>query len=269
MIEPRSDQGFKEIHEAIQVNAQSIAQRIRQAAQQGGRDPDEVQVIAVTKTQPLNQILPLLELGFRDWGENHVQELCAKHTALAKLTLPQPRWHLIGHLQTNKVKYLGPWIYRIHSVDRLKIAEALSEWGQTLSWTPEVLLQVNITGEQTKSGLSPTQLQAELPAFLRLPNLKVKGLMTMAPRGASEADCRACFAALRGCAAALKTQASRADLLGERHTFSELSMGMSQDYPQAVQEGATWLRLGTALLGPRPPVGLRFCDKLQTKKEEI
>jgi PLP dependent protein len=197
-------------------------------------------IVAVTKTHGPETVRESFAAGLVDVGENRVQEALAKQEALAGLPV---RWHLIGSLQRNKARHAVGRFVLIHSVDRPELADALAQRVGAGS-RQAVLVEVNTSGEAQKGGVAPGALMALLDHLAGLPALEVRGLMTMAPFTEDEAVQRRCFAGLR-------TLRERAEAAG--HPLPELSMGMSADYPAAVQEGATMVRLGTVLFGGRAP----------------
>ncbi|HHW13861.1 MAG TPA: YggS family pyridoxal phosphate-dependent enzyme [Firmicutes bacterium] len=227
----------------MQRNLDVVRERIAAAAARVGRDPERVRLVAVTKGRPLEDLEALLAAGAADFGENRVQELAAKAEALSRRE-PAPRWHMIGYLQRNKVKALLRWCRIIHSVDRLAVGEEIAhraEGGPAV----EVLVEVNVAGETTKSGVAPEGTEELVRRLAALPGLKVTGLMTMAPQSPEPEQSRPVFRTLR-------RLAERLNLLGIPGVeVTELSMGMSQDYEVAVEEGATFVRVGTAIFGPR------------------
>ncbi len=202
-----------------------------------GRNPKEISLVAVTKGRPLNDILTLYQEGQRDFGESR----CLEGLKRQSLMPADCRWHLIGHLQGNKVsKAIGPFTL-IHSVDSLKLAKHISQASQQANVTTSVLLQANISQESSKSGLTAAGWKAELPSLLHLPALSIEGLMTMAPQGASEKQARHCFSSLR----ILRDELQEA--AGSSVRLHHLSMGMSDDFRWAIAEGATLLRIGRRL----------------------
>jgi len=207
--------------------------RIAQAAQRAGRSPGEITIVAVTKGVAPQAIEVALEAGIRHIGENRVQEAREKMTHLSSLAL-RPTWHMVGHLQSNKIKTAAEIFDIIHSIDSLRLAEAVSERAQN---SLPVLLQVNISGEGTKSGFSVAELPKALEEIARLPGIEVKGLMTIAPMVKDPEEVRHIFRRLR----------ELRDSLGLEH----LSMGMSDDFEVAVEEGATMVRIGRAIFGER------------------
>jgi pyridoxal phosphate enzyme (YggS family) len=238
--------------------------RVADAAARSGRSPDDVTIIAVTKTVPVERVALAYELGLKSFGENRVQEARAK---IAALHYPLMHWHLIGHLQTNKVARAVELFDLIHSVDSLRLAEALehsaaarvrepqarvAEPGEAKRPPPEarertvaVLLQVNVSGEASKEGVSLDALPALADGALSLPHLRVQGLMTIAPYTARPEEVRPVFRRLR----------ELRDDLRERFpdgAWDALSMGMTNDYVVAIEEGATMVRIGRAIFGERP-----------------
>lgn len=223
--------GFAEMD--IARNLRDVEHRIAQAAQRAGRSPAEITIVAVTKGLTAQAIEAALEAGIRHIGENRVQEAREKIARLSNLQ-PCPTWHMVGHLQTNKVKTAVEIFDIIHSIDSLRLAEALSGRARN---TVSVLLQVNISGEEPKSGFSQAELHKAAEDVARLPMLEVKGLMTIAPLVSDPEEVRPIFRRLR----------ELRDSLGLEH----LSMGMSDDFEVAVGEGATMVRIGRAIFGER------------------
>ncbi len=226
---------------SISQNLANIRLRIRAAAEAAGRDPDTVRLVAVSKTRPAGDIVEAFQAGQTIFGENYVQELTAK---LDQLQEPI-QWHVIGHLQSNKVKYIAGRVALIHSVDRFSLAEEISrQWGK-LGMVCPVLIQVNISGETTKSGTTEAGALQLVRECARLPNLRIKGLMTMPPFFDDPEAARPYFAGLRR----LSEEIIAAGIAGVE--MVELSMGMSGDFEAAIQEGATLVRVGTAIFGER------------------
>jgi PLP dependent protein len=215
-----------------------VRDRIDAAAKRGGRDGRAVRIVAVTKTHGPDALQAAWDAGLQDVGENKVQEALGKMDAL-----PLPfRWHLIGHLQRNKVKHLARF-HLIHSLDRPALADAVATHAADERRVVDCLVQVNIVGEETKGGYEPRTLDAEADRLKALPSLRLRGVMTMAPFDAADAVLRRVFRGARESLATLRRAG---------HTeASELSMGMSQDYETAVEEGATIVRIGTVLFGAR------------------
>ncbi len=218
-----------------------VQAEIRAAAIKAGRNPDEVRLVAVSKTRPAGDLLQCYQAGQRIFGENYVQELSAKAGELHEPV----EWHFIGHLQSNKVKYIAGLVSMIHSVDRLSLAEEINrQWGR-LGRRCDVLVQVNIAGEATKSGTTAQEALDLVRAVSLLPNIRVKGLMTMPPFFDDPAAARPYFAELKRLADMITAE----NISGVE--LKELSMGMSGDFEAAIQEGATLVRIGTAIFGER------------------
>jgi pyridoxal phosphate enzyme (YggS family) len=212
--------------------------RIAQVAGAASRDPQAVRLVAVSKTVDADAIREAYAAGQRAFGENRVQELADKAAVLPA----DCEWHMIGHLQKNKVRAAvqAAWI---HSVDSLDLLQRIDRIAGEEGRRPNVLLQVNITGEESKSGLSPDGAVGAVELALGCANLTCKGLMTMAEFGADESGLRACFAGLRELRDRLASRFGAA--------LPDLSMGMSGDFEAAIAEGATLVRIGTAIFGPR------------------
>jgi PLP dependent protein len=224
--------------QTITANARDVRARIAAAAARAGRDPDTARVIAVTKTFPAEVCLAAFDAGLTDLGENRVQEGVAKSAALADHDRA-PVWHLIGHLQTNKVKPAVVTFAMIHSVDSIDLATAISRRADA---PISVLLEVNVAAEPSKFGFLPDALPAAFEQIAAMPHLDVRGLMTVAPQSDNAERVRPVFRRLHDLAASLG--------------LPELSMGMSGDYEVAVEEGATMVRIGSALFGPRTTPGV-------------
>lgn len=217
-------------------NLSAISARIASAAQAVGRDPASVQLLAVSKTKPASAIREIHAAGVRDFGENYLQEALTKQQALSDLPLI---WHFIGPIQSNKTKAIAEHFDWVHSVDRLKIAQRLSEQRPAGLAPLNICLQVNVSGEDSKSGCTPTDLPALAKAVAALPNLRLRGLMAIPEPTEDRATQEAAFASLR------KLQE------GLGFGLDTLSMGMSHDLEAAIAQGATWVRIGTALFGAR------------------
>lgn len=226
----------------ISQNLEEIRRRIHEAALSTGRNPAEVRLVAVTKTVTLDRLQEAVAAGHTLFGENYVQEAKRKIAALGQgLT-----WHFIGHLQSNKAKAAVEFFDLIHSVDRLRLAQALEQAAARLGKVQNILLQVNLAGEESKSGTIPEAAQDLLGEISKMPHLKVLGLMTMPPWFPDPEEVRPYFRALRELRDRLRDkQAVDGDL-------PELSMGMTDDFEVAVEEGATLVRIGTAIFGRRP-----------------
>jgi len=218
---------------SIDQNVREIQRRIAAACERVGRSMDDVELVAVTKTIDTPAIEEAFQAGVRHFGENRVQEAAPKIERLATIR-PELTWHMVGHLQTNKAKTAADIFDIIQSVDSLRLAEALS--GRSQRRLP-VLIEVNVGGEESKSGLPPSELDEAIGYIARLPNLRVDGLMTIAPWVEDAEEVRPVFRHLR----------QIRDALGLRH----LSMGMSGDFEVAIEEGATMVRIGRAIFGER------------------
>ncbi|MBI2354114.1 MAG: YggS family pyridoxal phosphate-dependent enzyme [Deltaproteobacteria bacterium] len=225
----------------IAERLEHIRARIASAAATAGRDPASVRLVAVSKTRPAGDVLAAFQAGQIVFGENYVQELSTK----AALVREPVEWHFIGHLQSNKVKQIAGVVTLVHSVDRLSLAEEIDrQWGR-LGRRCDVLVQVNIAGEATKSGTTEEGALQLIRAISRLPHLRVRGVMTMPPFFDDPEAARPYFAELRRLSLLIAAE----NIPGvEMH---ELSMGMSGDFEVAIQEGATLVRVGTAIFGER------------------
>ena len=218
---------------SIEKNVQEVQQRIARACGRAGRSPDEVTLVAVTKTVGVPSILTAFKAGIRHFGENRVQEAKPKIAELASLE-PDATWHMIGHLQSNKARTACDIFDIIHSVDSLKLARTLS--GCCQEQMP-ILVEVNIASEETKSGFALAEVEQAVQQIKVLPNLRVDGLMTIAPWVADAEQVRPVFRRLRA--------------LGQQLGLSQLSMGMTDDFEVAIEEGATMVRIGRAIFGER------------------
>ncbi len=231
--------------EFIGRSLEELKGRIRDLALAAGREPDGVRLVAVSKGFPAGDVSAALSFGQRVFGENRAQELVGKSAELERLGLGCD-WHMIGRLQTNKVKQVIGLASLIHSVDRVRLLDVIQRQAQARGMVQPVLLQVNISQEATKQGFGAEEVEAVLAAAEDYPNIEIRGLMTMAPFYDDPEDARPIFRQLRH----LRDRLADPDALP---AFTELSMGMTQDYAQAVEEGATLLRIGSALFGAREP----------------
>ena len=222
-------------------NYLAVEEKVKEACRRAGRSRDEVTLIAVSKTKPMSMIEELLPLGVVDFGENKVQELTAKEEALPS----HIRWHMIGHLQRNKVKYIVDKSFLIHSVDSLRLAEAISQEAGKKNVTANILIEVNVAGEDSKFGVRPEETAALAEAISKLPNISVKGLMTIAPFVENAEENREVFRNLR------KLSVDIEEKKFNNVTMAVLSMGMTGDYEVAIEEGATMVRVGTGIFGER------------------
>jgi pyridoxal phosphate enzyme (YggS family) len=216
----------------------AVREKIAAAAHRSGRDADDVRLVAVSKTQPPDAILEALKAGATELGENRAQELKQKYAVLGAPAI----WHFVGHLQTNKARHVVGIAELIHSVDRYGVAEAIANQAHFLHRRQEVLLEVNVSGEASKHGVEPARLPSLAREVASLGAISVVGLMAMAPRSSDPEASRPFFADLRELGGALRTVFPLA-----RH----LSMGMTQDFEVAIEEGATIVRVGEAIFGPR------------------
>jgi len=217
----------------IEANIREVQRRIARACERSRRSPDEITLVAVTKGFEVPVIRTAFNLGIRDFGENRVQEAEGKIAQLTDLK-PAVTWHMVGHLQSNKAKIAMELFGIIHSVDSVRLAEILN---RRVEKPLPVMLEVNVSGEVTKDGFSVGETEAAVKAIKKLPNIKVIGLMTVAPFVADPEEVRPVFRKLR----------ELRDSLGLEH----LSMGMTDDFEVAVEEGSTMLRIGRAIFGER------------------
>ncbi|MBC7341319.1 MAG: YggS family pyridoxal phosphate-dependent enzyme [Clostridia bacterium] len=225
----------------VKANLDLVKERIAQAAAKSGRDPQEVRIVAVTKNVPLDVVRQAIEAGVRIVGENRVQEAMTKFPYLDSCV----ERHFIGHLQRNKVRAVVQAVNLIHSLDSLRLAEEINKWGERLGRPVEVLIQVNVSGEASKYGVSPDALEAFTEKVAQLAYIRVRGLMTIAPEFKNAEDARPVFRKL----SQLALEIGKRNLPGVEVQF--LSMGMTNDYWVAVEEGANLVRIGRALFGER------------------
>ena len=226
--------------EHVARNLTAVHARIAAAAARAGRDPASVRLVAVSKAQPAAAVAGARDAGQMDFGENYLQDALPKLTALAGRGIC---WHFIGQLQSNKTRTVAEHFAWMHTLDRESIARRLSEQRPASLAPLEVCLQVNVSGEASKGGVAPERLPALAEAVAALPGLRLRGLMAIPAAAQDEAAQRAPFRALRQLLESLNAQGHRLDTL---------SMGMSEDLEAAVMEGATLVRIGTAVFGPRP-----------------
>jgi pyridoxal phosphate enzyme (YggS family) len=223
----------------IFARLERVRAQILAAARMAGRDPTEIGLVAVSKAQNASAVREALDAGQGIFGENRAQELVAKAPLLPLST----RWHFIGHLQRNKIRKILPLVELIHAVDSVELALDIDRIATELGLFPRVLLEVNVSGERTKFGFTPEALRERMERLLALRRVQVEGLMTIAPLGESPEDARPFFIKLRD----LRDEVAAASAA----PLSTLSMGMSGDFVTAVEEGATLVRVGTAIFGPR------------------
>lgn len=222
-------------------NYKVIEKKVEQACIRAGRKKEDVTLIAVSKTKPISMIQELLPLGVRNFGENKVQELTEKEELLPK----DIRWHMIGHLQRNKVKYVVGKACMIHSVDSLRLAEEISKEALKKQISVPILVEVNVAGEESKFGVSVQEAPSLIEQICCLPGLQVKGLMTIAPYVEDPEENRIVFRNLR------KLSVDIREKNFDNVTMDILSMGMTGDYEVAIEEGATHVRVGTGIFGER------------------
>jgi pyridoxal phosphate enzyme (YggS family) len=228
------------------MHLEAVRERIAQAAKRAGRDPEQVRIVAVTKTHPIATVREAAALGLLDVGENRVQEALAKQQAWPDAPV---RWHLIGHLQRNKAKLAAGRFALIHSLDSLRLADALEQAAAARNAVQDVLVQVNVAREDQKDGCAPEEAEGLVAHALKQSHLRLRGMMAMAPLTDDEDAIRATFRGLRELRDRLQPTH---DAPRTTHGW-DLSMGMSSDFEIAVEEGATLLRLGTILFGERQP----------------
>jgi PLP dependent protein len=220
-----------------------IRYRIKEAAIASGRDPDSVRLVAAGKSVPIDQLRLAIESGIDNFGENYIQEAIKKIQALANIPV---RWHFIGHLQSKKAKYAVRYFDLIHTVDSLKLARALDLEAKKIGKVQDILIQVNVSKEATKSGIFAEECAVLVKKISSFENLFVKGLMTMPPYFNDPEKSRPFFKALAHLKQTIDIQAI------PRVVMEELSMGMTDDFEIAILEGATLVRIGTAIFGKRP-----------------
>ena len=221
---------------AIKDNLCKIKQNIADVCAECGRNPDDVLILAVTKTRSADEINEAIECGITDIGENRVQELLSKYDDVNK----NVRWHIIGHLQTNKVKYIADKVSVIHSVDSLKLAEEIDRRCQPLGKVMDILIEIN-SGEENKDGIAPDDAYELIEKACRLKNVRIRGLMTMAPLGASSDELERVFSRLYNLSVDIESKKY------DNVSMESLSMGMSGDYIEAVRCGSTIIRPGRTL----------------------
>ena len=225
----------------LKENLESVEEKIQEACKKSGRNREDVTLIAVSKTKPVETLQEAYDLGVRVFGENKVQELTEKYDSLPK----DIHWHMIGHLQRNKVKYIIDKVSMVHSVDSVRLAEAIEKEAAKKDICMPVLIEVNVAGEESKFGLSVEEVLPFLEEISSYEHLQVKGLMTIAPFVANPEENREVFQKLK------KLSVDIAAKNINNVNMSVLSMGMTNDYQVAVEEGATMVRVGTGIFGER------------------
>ncbi|NPV11028.1 MAG: YggS family pyridoxal phosphate-dependent enzyme [Ignavibacteria bacterium] len=225
----------------LRQNIEQVLERIEKAALKCGRKPQEIKLIAVTKTVDAETINLAFDFGLKDFGENRVQELLKKFDKVN----PSASFHMIGHLQTNKVKYLIDKVESIHSIDSLKLAQEVNKRFGEKQKSIEALIQIHTAKEETKFGLNPEELENFLNEAKNLKNIKFIGLMTIGTLTDDETEIRRCFSLLR------KLRDTYSHFQSDNIDLRELSMGMTSDFEIAIEEGSTIVRIGTAIFGER------------------
>ncbi len=225
----------------LEHNLKEVEKRIMAACQRAGRKREEVTLIAVSKTKPASMLQEIYDLGIRDFGENKVQELTEKHDTLAS----DIHWHMIGHLQRNKVKQVIDKTVLIHSVDSLRLAETIEAEAAKKDITVSILLEVNVAQEESKFGFSLEEVLPAITEISKFPHVRVEGLMTIAPYVENPEENRMIFSTLR------KLAVDIANKNLDNVNVSIISMGMTNDYEVAIEEGATMVRVGTGIFGER------------------
>lgn len=225
----------------LKENYARVYEKVNEACKRAGRNKDDVTLIAVSKTKPVEMLKEVYDCGCRDFGENKVQEIMDKYDKLPS----DIRWHMIGHLQTNKVKYIVDKVYMIHSVDSIKLAKEISKEALKKNVIVKVLLEVNVAEEESKFGIMSDEVKELYNEVIDLPGLKVCGLMTIAPYVEDSEENRQYFVKLKQLMVDMTEEKS------DNKSVGELSMGMTGDYEVAIEEGATFVRVGTGIFGER------------------
>lgn len=225
----------------IAANVAAVQERIYAACERSGRDPSEVTLIAVSKTKPVSDIYAAMDAGMTCFGENKVQELTGKIDTIGDGV----HWHMIGHLQKNKVKYIVGRVELIHSVDSVELAEKIQNEAEKKSVNVDILVEVNVAQEESKFGITTDEAIAMVEEIAKFPNIRIQGLMTIAPFTDDPEENRPYFRNLKKLAVDIKSKNI------DNVTMSILSMGMTGDYEVAVEEGATMVRVGTGIFGER------------------
>ena len=241
MEEYEAEWGITMNEYSIKDNIEEVKNNIAAACQEAGRAPEEVTLIAVSKTKPVELLREAYDCGCRDFGENKVQELLDKYEVMPK----DIRWHMIGHLQRNKVKYIIDKVDLIHSVDSIRLAETIEKEAAKHNITVNILIEVNVAGEESKFGLAPEDVPEFVLEVAKFRHIRVMGLMTIAPFVEDSEENRRIFQLLRKLS--VDIEAKNVDNI----TMRILSMGMTNDYTVAVEEGATMVRVGTGIFGAR------------------
>ena len=225
----------------LKDNFDSVEKKVTEACKRAGRDRSEVTLIAVSKTKPVDMLREVYDAGARDFGENKVQEICEKYDQLPS----DIKWHMIGHLQRNKVRQVIDKAAMIHSVDSYRLAQEISVQAQKKGLTMPILIEVNIAGEESKFGISAEDTIQLVEEISMLPNLKIMGLMTIAPYVVDAEENRLYFRQIKQLSVDIKNKNI------DNVSMDILSMGMTGDYEVAIEEGATMVRVGTGIFGAR------------------
>ena len=225
----------------LKDNFEAVEKKVADACKRAGRDRSEVTLIAVSKTKPVDMLREVYDAGARDFGENKVQEICEKYDQLPS----DIKWHMIGHLQRNKVKQVIDKAAMIHSVDSYRLAQEISVQAQKKGLTIPILIEVNIAGEESKFGISAEDTIQLVEEVAALPNLSIRGLMTIAPYVVDAEENRLYFRQIKQLSVDIKNKNI------DNVTMDILSMGMTGDYEVAIEEGATMVRVGTGIFGAR------------------
>ena len=225
----------------LKENLSNVEENIKKACENTKRDRSEVTLIAVSKTKPVEMLQEIYDAGARDFGENKVQEITEKYEKLPK----NIKWHMIGHLQRNKVKYLVDKVHLIHSVDSIRLAKQISSEFSKHNLVANILIEVNMAGEESKFGISPEEVLDLILEISKLPSIKIKGLMTIAPFTLDAESNRQYFRKMKQLSVDINSKNI------DNVSMDVLSMGMSGDYMVAIEEGATMVRVGTSIFGER------------------
>ena len=231
----------------LKENYRNVQENIQKACEKVNRSVDEVTLISVSKTKPLSLLQEAYDCGAREYGENKVQEMTEKEGQLPK----DIHWHMIGHLQTNKVKYIAPYVHLIHSVDSLKLAQEINRQGEKCNRSIPILIEVNIAEEESKFGIKKDETISLVREISKLPHVAIKGLMTIAPFVDDPEDNRVYFRGIKE----LSVDIANENI--DNVCMDVLSMGMTGDYMVAIEEGATMVRVGTGIFGERDYTGER------------
>ena len=225
----------------LKTQLQEVEENIKKACEKAGRRREEITLIAVSKTKPVSMLQEVYDCGVRHFGENKVQEMCQKQELLPK----DIKWHMIGHLQTNKVKYLMSDTYLIHSVDSLKLAQEIEKQAAIANKMIDILIEVNIAEEDSKFGIKKEETISMVREVAKFPHIKIQGLMTIAPYVENPEDNRLYFRQIKELSVDINNQNI------DNVSMNVLSMGMTGDYMVAIEEGASIVRVGTGIFGER------------------